>query len=378
MDSLKASQEPQRVLRTLLFTDVRGFTSYTERRKPEQVVEVLNRLLEKQSEIIQKSGGDIDKFVGDEIVAIYSGDDAPRRACTAALRIVRLCAESSEEFDHLAVGAGIATGSVIHGMIGSLPRADFTVIGDSVNVASRLCGIAKGMQIVVSEATNPPRKRNFSSRGRFPRNSKEKINLNESGFSLALFRGGRHDCSERVPSALWTIGFATSRVWDAFSCVAEKPHEYATPDYHSWKRTTDVVLDYPIPGHQNRFRIPRMNDVGFTVKPTLDNGKRVWDFPVGTVIVKEVYRRRNPPQASSPSSSLLWLRLPRILIPRAAGLWITRDLPNGKEAVFMGNFCITCHANANEKHPYGDGNPDEEFRDYVYFVPGERGSGSRK
>ena len=73
-------------------------------------------------------------------------------------------------------------------------------------------------------------------------------------------------------------------------CAAEKPPVYATPDYHSWKRTTDVVLDYPIPGHQDRFRIPRMNDVGFTVKPTNDNGKRHWDFPVGTIIVKEVYQ----------------------------------------------------------------------------------------
>jgi len=167
LDSLKASQEPRRALRTLLFTDVRGFTSYTERRKPEQVVEVLNHLLEKQSEIIQKSGGDIDKFVGDEIVTVYSGDDAPRRACTAALRIVRLCTESAEEFDHLTVGAGIATGSVIHGMIGSLRRADFTVIGDSVNVASRLCGIAKGMQIVVSEATKSAAEAGFEFKGPF-------------------------------------------------------------------------------------------------------------------------------------------------------------------------------------------------------------------
>ena len=89
------------------------------------------------------------------------------------------------------------------------------------------------------------------------------------------------------------------------------------------KRTTDVVLDYPIPGHQDRFRIPRMNAVGFTVTPTVDGGKRHWDFPDGTVITK------------------------------------------------VGNFCITCHSNANEKHPYGDGNANEEFRDYVYFVPGE-------
>ena len=150
--AITAGQEPKRVLRTLLFTDVRGFTSYTERQGPERVVSVLNRILEKQSEIIQGCGGDIDKFVGDAILAVFSGDKAPSRACTAALRIVRLCAESVEEFEHLAVGTGIATGSVIHGMVGSARRADFTVIGDSVNVASRLCGIAKGMQIVVCDA----------------------------------------------------------------------------------------------------------------------------------------------------------------------------------------------------------------------------------
>jgi len=151
--SLQASQAPRRVPRTLLFTDVRGFTSYTERRTPEQVVDVLNRLLEKQSAIIQDNGGDIDKFVGDAVVATFAGDDAPRRACATALQIVGLCTENTSEFDGLTVGVGVATGSVIHGMIGSARRADFTVIGDSVNVASRLCGIAKGLQIVVSDAT---------------------------------------------------------------------------------------------------------------------------------------------------------------------------------------------------------------------------------
>src|SRR5208337_3222867 len=163
--SLKESQEPKRVPRTLVFTDVRGFTSYTERRNPEQVVDVLNRLLEKQSAIIQSNGGDIDKFVGDEIVAVFSGNDAPRRACTAAHHIVRLCTESSEEFDGLAVGVGVATGSVIHGMIGSVRRADFTVIGDSVNVASRLCGIAKGLQIVVTDTTKKEAGTEFSFKG---------------------------------------------------------------------------------------------------------------------------------------------------------------------------------------------------------------------
>ena len=165
--SLSATQEPKRVSRTLVFTDVRGFTSYTERRPPERVVDVLNRLLEKQSAIIQDNGGDIDKFVGDAVVAVFSGNDAPRRACSAALQIVRFCGEGSEELDGLAVGVGIATGSVIHGMIGSVRRADFTVIGDSVNVASRLCGIAKGCQIIVTDATREETSAVFRFKGPF-------------------------------------------------------------------------------------------------------------------------------------------------------------------------------------------------------------------
>ncbi len=165
IDALKTSQQPQRGVKTLLFTDVRGFTSYTERHKPEKVVEVLNRLLERQSEIIQRHGGDIDKFVGDEIVAVFSGDAAARSACAAALDIAELCARDAELFERLEVGAGIATGLVIQGMIGSMRRADFTVIGDAVNLASRLCGIAEGMQTVVSEATKNAAVPSFQFRG---------------------------------------------------------------------------------------------------------------------------------------------------------------------------------------------------------------------
>jgi adenylate cyclase len=167
IDAVQTSQEPRRVVKTLLFTDVRGFTSYTERRRPEQVVEVLNLMLERQSEVIRRYGGDIDKFVGDEILAVFSGETAPRSACAAALDIVLLCEHDAVEFEGLAVGAGIATGSVIQGMIGSVRRAAFTVIGDSVNLASRLCGIAKGMQIVVSDATMREAESDFRFMGPF-------------------------------------------------------------------------------------------------------------------------------------------------------------------------------------------------------------------
>lgn len=154
-------------------------------------------------------------------------------------------------------------------------------------------------------------------------------------------------------------------------CAARPAPPYAPPDYPTWQRTTNVVLDYPIPGHQDRFRVPRMNATGFSVQPIVENGKRRWDFPVGTVIVKEVYANTKPAPGETPIQLTIMVKAPKDPHAQGGWLWLTRDLPEGKESVFMGNFCITCHANANEKHPYGDGNPNEEFRDYVYFVPGE-------
>lgn len=151
--SLGSGQEPRRVERTLLFTDVRGFTAYTERNGAEAILAVLNGLLEKQAEIIAAHGGDIDKFVGDEVVAVFSGDDAPRRACDAALDIRGAVAANAAAYDSLAVGMGIATGHVVQGMVGSHRRADFTVLGDAVNVASRLCSRAKAGQILVCDCT---------------------------------------------------------------------------------------------------------------------------------------------------------------------------------------------------------------------------------
>lgn len=151
--SLASGQGPTKAERTLLFSDVRGFTSYTERHGAAAIVEVLNRLLERQAAIIATHGGDVDKFVGDEVVAVFSGGDAPARACSAALAIQAAVAEGHLQFDNLSVGIGIATGHVIQGMLGSSQRADFTVIGDAVNVASRLCSIAKPGQIVVCDFT---------------------------------------------------------------------------------------------------------------------------------------------------------------------------------------------------------------------------------
>ena len=95
------------------------------------------------------------------------------------------------------------------------------------------------------------------------------------------------------------------------ACSARAPTVYATPDYHSWQRTTNVVLDYPIPGHQDRFRIPRMNAVGFTAAPTMVNGKRRWEFPDGTVIAKEVYATSRPSPGAAPVQLTIMVKAPR-------------------------------------------------------------------
>jgi len=152
--AIRGDQGSKRDHRVLLFSDIRGFTSFSESRDAETVVLSLNKALDLQARIVNSHKGDVDKFVGDEVVAVFSGPSAEERACLVALEIHRVMKESFKGAEHpLAVGIGIAAGQVIHGMIGSHTRADFTVIGDPVNTAARLCSAAKpGMTLVHAHA----------------------------------------------------------------------------------------------------------------------------------------------------------------------------------------------------------------------------------
>ena len=129
------------------FADVRGFTAYSEHHPVEQVISMLNDLLERQTRIILEHGGGIDKFVGDEVMATFEGDDGLERALRAALRI------QAEPLEHTTVSIeiGVHAGEVIQGDIGSRDRKDFTVIGSTVNLAARLCSAAGPGQILVTE-----------------------------------------------------------------------------------------------------------------------------------------------------------------------------------------------------------------------------------
>ncbi|MBN2738602.1 MAG: adenylate/guanylate cyclase domain-containing protein [Spirochaetales bacterium] len=152
LSSLRSERKGEKLPLTLFFSDIRNFTFYSEQNAPEKVVLNLNKILNYQSEIIHNQSGDIDKYVGDEIVALFHSESGCLKACQAALSIQQYLMNNPDDFDSLKIGIGINYGEVILGNIGSDKRADFTVIGDNVNTAARLCNVAKAGQIIISDS----------------------------------------------------------------------------------------------------------------------------------------------------------------------------------------------------------------------------------
>ncbi|HEY6095690.1 MAG TPA: adenylate/guanylate cyclase domain-containing protein [Gallionellaceae bacterium] len=147
---------------TVLFSDIRGFTTLSEKRTPQQVVDLLNRYFSLQVEVIFRHGGSLDKFIGDAIMAFWGAplDDPEhaRHAVAAALEMAEVLqrfkhelGEQDADFD---VGIGIHSGPAVVGLIGSEQRREYTAIGDTVNLASRIEGLTKGVsRILVSRET---------------------------------------------------------------------------------------------------------------------------------------------------------------------------------------------------------------------------------
>ena len=133
----------------ILFTDVRGFTSYSERTDPARVIATLNRLLGVQEEIVDACSGYVDKFVGDETMAVF---ERPVDAAAAALAIRERTTRLGQEIDGLELGLGLHWGELVEGDIGSPRMMNHTVIGDTVNVAARLQAAAGPGRILLSAA----------------------------------------------------------------------------------------------------------------------------------------------------------------------------------------------------------------------------------
>lgn len=155
----------------------------------------------------------------------------------------------------------------------------------------------------------------------------------------------------------------------AFSCKKPALQSFIPSDYGTWKTTTGIVLDYPIPGHEDRFRIIRINDKGLGF--TRDGGSpdRI-SFPEGTIIAKDIFAVKNPGPSDPPVMVTAMIKSGSDSRARGGWLWVVKDLKMGKESIMTGDFCVRCHDNANEKHPYGWKNPGGAFADYVFFIPG--------
>ena len=146
---------------TILFSDIRGFTSMAETMRPDAIAQLLTEYFSEMVEIIFEHGGTLDKFVGDSVMALWGAPIAhagdPDRALSAAVAMQHGIRRLNERWvaagrPEIGVGIGINHGEVFAGNIGSHRRLEYTVIGDAVNVANRLCSEAGPGEILVSEA----------------------------------------------------------------------------------------------------------------------------------------------------------------------------------------------------------------------------------
>ena len=141
---------------TFLFTDVRGFTSLSEKLEPEQVTDIMNKTLTIQSDAVKKYGGMVDKYIGDAMMAIFNApldlDMHEDRAILTAIEIKKKMREAGLGID---IGIGINSGVAVIGNMGSETRFDFTALGDAVNLAARMESSCKevGEDIVIAQGT---------------------------------------------------------------------------------------------------------------------------------------------------------------------------------------------------------------------------------
>lgn len=134
---------------SIFYLDIRDFTSFSEERRPEEVVDFLNSIFEITIKAIHEHHGEVDKFIGDAVMAWFVGDNAPKQAINAALQVLGAQTPSMPR----KLGIGLYSGSVVAGALGPETRRDFTIIGNSVNMAARLCSAAAGGELLADVHT---------------------------------------------------------------------------------------------------------------------------------------------------------------------------------------------------------------------------------
>jgi len=147
---------------TILFSDIRNFTRITETLPPDQLIKLLNEYFTEMAKIIFENQGSLDKYIGDAIVAVFGSliplENPGHTAVETAVQMMKQMVTLNERWKsqygfQMEMGIGINTGEVFLGNVGSPERMEFTVIGDTVNIASRFSGVAQGGQILITKDT---------------------------------------------------------------------------------------------------------------------------------------------------------------------------------------------------------------------------------
>lgn len=154
---MKVNMSGQNAEVTVLFADIRGFTTMSSHMPPEEVVRFLNAFFGEAVDAVERNGGVVDKFIGDCVMAMWGAidqrEDGARKSIAAALEMVERAKKISVAGAPLEMGVGINTGPAVVGAIGAKSRLDYTAIGSTVNLAARLCGIAQTGQVLVTSDT---------------------------------------------------------------------------------------------------------------------------------------------------------------------------------------------------------------------------------
>jgi|GEM_PF-2680662 len=207
---------------SILFTDIRGFTNIAESMQPADLVRMLNEYFSRMSPVIDKEGGVIDKYIGDSIMAIFGApvefpDDAVRAVRAGAAMLSELRALNAErarlQLPSINIGIGINCGTVVAGNIGSESRLNYTIIGDAVNLASRLEGLTKQYEVgmIVSEEVAARLK------GEFPLRELDLVRVKgkaEGGRIFQVITGQREQWADTLKIYEHAIGCYRARQWD--------------------------------------------------------------------------------------------------------------------------------------------------------------------
>jgi len=141
--------------------------------------------------------------------------------------------------------------------------------------------------------------------------------------------------------------------------------------YANWERTTQVPLNFPIPGHESHYRRIYMNKVGMDYRRSTGavvNSGEALEYPDGTIVVKEIYGGLEDPAPGEQPITLDIMVKDKAASDTLGGWrWLIGDPKNGNEMVMSGDFCANCHNGANERHPYGDRNTGNAFRDFLFY-----------